>query len=198
MANLKRILLPALLLFLFSGALPAAPSHDIASLSKWGPYSKEYFGISHIQDLSSGIQVEFSLVPGLYRRNVKVPCALFESDVHPWMVSADMKHITYRQEIEWKDRVFVDATYHVIDDDRVLLEARCVNNTDIVQNISLQLAVRKVGGAEEQWTPEIQEGEGWFSVRYPEVDATYSVVWDYPLAQVRQFRCGNFLCHVWL
>ena len=191
MANLKRILLPALLLFLFSGALPAAPSHDIASLSKWGPYSKEYFGISHIQDLSSGIQVEFSLVPGLYRRNVKVPCALFESDVHPWMVSADMKHITYRQEIEWKDRVFVDATYHVIDDDRVLLEARCVNNTDIVQNISLQLAVRKVGGAEEQWTPEIQEGEGWFSVRYPEVDATYSVVWDYPLSQVRQFRCGK-------
>lgn len=191
MANIKRILLTAILLILASGTLPAAPSHDIASLSKWGPYSKEYFGISHIQDLSSGIQVEFSLVPGLYRRNVKVPCALFESDVHPWLVSADMKHITYRQEIEWKDRVYVDATYHVLDDDHVLVEARCVNNTDLIQNISLQLAVRKVGGAEEQWTPEIKEGEGWFSVRYPEVDATYSVVWDYPLSQVRQFRCGK-------
>ena len=187
----------ALLVFIFaavSGILSAAPSHDIASLSKWGPYSKEYFGISHIEDLSSGIQVEFCLVPGAYRRNVKVPCALFESDVHPWMVSPDMKHITYRQEIEWKDRVYVDATYHILDEDRVLVEARCVNNTDIVQNISLQLAVRKAGGSEEQWTPEIREGEGWFSVRYPEVDATYSVVWDYPLSQVREFHCSKLEC----
>jgi len=167
------------------------PSHDIASLSQWGPYSKEYFGISHIQDLSSGIQVEFCLVPGVYRRNVKVPCALFESDVHPWAVSADMRHITYRQEIEWKDRVYVDATYHVLDDQRVLLETRCVNNTDIVQNISLQLAVRKSGGTEGEWTPEIEKGEGWFTVRYPEVDATYGVLWDYPYSEVRQWRCAK-------
>lgn len=177
---------------LLAAALAAGgPSHDIASLSQWGPYSKEYFGISHIQDISSGIQVEFCLVPGVYRRNVKVPCALFESDVHPWAVSADMRHITYRQEIEWKDRVYVDATYHVLDDQRVLLETRCVNNTDIVQNISLQLAVRKSGGTEGEWTPEIEKGEGWFTVRYPEVDATYGVVWDYPYSEVRQWRCAK-------
>lgn len=169
----------------------SAQSHDIASLSQWGPYSKEYFGISHIQDHKSGIQVEFCLVPGAYRRNVKVPCALWESDVHPWQVSADMKHITYRQEIEWKDKVYVDATYHVLDSSKVLLEARCVNNTDIVQNISLQLAVRKKGGAEEQWTPKIEKGNGWFSVRFPEVDATYGVVWDYPLSEVREWLCSK-------
>ena len=180
----------SLLLFLGLSA-SAKPSHDIASLQRWGPYSKEYFGISHIQDLSSGIQVEFCLVPGVYRRNVKVPCALWESDVHPWMVSADMKHITYRQEIEWKDRVYVDATYHILDEDRVLLEARCVNNTDLVQNISLQLAVRKSGGTPEQWTPEISQGDGYFTVRYPEVDATYGVMWDYPLSEVRQWRCAH-------
>ena len=168
-----------------------AVSHDIPSLAQWGPYSKEYFGISHIADLRSGIQVEFCLVPGAYRRNVKVPCALWESDVHPWSVSADMRHITYRQEIEWKDRVFVDATYHIIDDRQVLLEARCVNRTDLLQNISLQLAVRKSGGPPEQWTPEIKQGEGWFTVRYPEVDATYGVVWDYPMSEVRQWRCAK-------
>jgi hypothetical protein len=186
---MKRLVLISALLTLGLDALAA--SHDIASLQRWGPYSKEYFGISHIQDLSSGIQVEFCLVPGVYRRNVKVPCALFESDVHPWAVSADMRNITYRQEIEWKDRVFVDATYHIIDEKRVLLEARCVNNTDIVQNISLQLAVRKSGGSKEQWTPEIRQGEGWFGVRYSEVDATYNVFWDYPLSEVRQWRCGK-------
>lgn len=184
----------ALLLIAFSLAftgLFAAPSHDIASLSQWGPYSKEYFGISHIQDLSSGIQVEFCLVPGVYRRNVKVPCALFESGVHPWAVTPDMKHITYRHDIEWKDRVFVDATYHVLDERRVLLETRCVNHTELVQNISLQLAVRKSGGAEEKWTPELKQGDGWFTVRYPEVDASYGVCWDYPYSEVRQWRCAR-------
>jgi hypothetical protein len=80
-------------------------SHDIGSLHSWGPYSKEYFGISHINDLHSGIQVEFCLVPGVYRRNVKVPCALFESDVHPWYVSEDMRKAMedyYR--IKFKDK----------------------------------------------------------------------------------------------
>jgi hypothetical protein len=184
----------ALLLIAFSLAftgLFAAPSHDIASLSQWGPYSKEYFGISHIQDLSSGIQVEFCLVPGVYRRNVKVPCTLFESGVHPWAVTPDMRHITYRHDIEWKDRVFVDATYHVLDERRVLLETRCVNHTELVQNISLQLAVRKSGGAEEKWTPELKQGDGWFTVRYPEVNATYGIVWDYPYSEVRQWRCAK-------
>ncbi|MBR0083960.1 MAG: hypothetical protein IJP93_07725, partial [Bacteroidales bacterium] len=67
------IILLAVLLPL-SGA--GGVSHDIKSLQNWGPYSKEYFGISHIDDIRSGIQVEFCLVPGVYRRNVKVPCAL--------------------------------------------------------------------------------------------------------------------------
>lgn len=176
---------------LIAAVLASTPSHDIASLSKWGPYSKEYFGISHINDLSSGIQVEFCLVPGVYRRNVKVPCALFESGVHPWEVSPDMQHITYRHDIEWKDKVYVDATYHILDENKVLLVAKCVNNTDLVQNISLQLAVRKSGGTEEQWNPELKEGEGWFSVHYPEVEGTYTVYWDYPLSEVRQFRCAK-------
>ncbi len=180
-----------LITLLLASVLLAGPSHDIASLSQWGPYSKEYYGVSHIQDLSSGIQVEFCLVPGVYRRNFKVPCALAESGVHPWDVSADMRHITYRHDIEWKDKVYVDATYHIIDGNRVLLEARCVNNTDIIQNINLQLAVRKAGGADEQWTPEIKQGSGWFTVRYPEVDAVYGVVWDYPYSEVRQFRCAR-------
>ena len=180
---LLSVLLPAALLF------SRAQSHDITSLGNWGPYSKEYFGISHIHDLRSGIQVEFCLIPGTYRRNVQVPCALFESGVHPWKVSADMRSITYRQEIEWKDRVYVDATYHILDSTTVLLETRCVNNTDIVQNISLQLAARKAGGGRGKWEPELREGEGWFSVRYPEVDATYTVLWDYPYGEVRQWRC---------
>ena len=166
-------------------------SHDIASLSKWGPYSKEYYGISHISDLSSGIQVEFCLIPGQYRRNFKIPGALYESGVHPWAVTPDMRHITYRHDIEWKDKVFVDATYHIMDDKRVMLEIHCVNHTDLLQNLNLQLAVRKAGGKEGEWTPEITEGEGFFTVKYPEVETPYTVLWDYPLSEVREWRCAS-------
>ena len=167
----------------------AQPSHDITSLSQWGPYSKEYFGISHIADLQSGIQVEFILIPGQYRRNFRIPNALFEAGVHPWNVTADMKHITYRHDIEWKDKVYVDATWHVIDEQRVLLETRCTNNTDQAQNINLQLAARKKGGTQEQWTPEMEFGKEDFIVKYPEVDVTYGVAWNYTMSEIRQFRC---------
>ena len=144
---MKRILIS----FLIAAALltgtqnsSAKPSHDITSLSQWGPYSKEYFGISHIADLKSGIQIEFSLVTGQYRRNFKIPNALFEAGVHPWNVTPDMKHITFRHDIEWKDKVYVDATWHILDDSKILLETHCINNTDQAQNIHLQLTARKV------------------------------------------------------
>lgn len=167
--------------------LSVKPSHDITSLSQWGPYSKEYFGISHIADLKSGIQVEFSLVTGQYRRNFKIPNALFEAGVHPWYVTPDMKHITFRHDIEWKDKVYVDATWHILDEQRVLLETHCVNNTDQAQNIHLQLTARKVGGTEEQWNPELTTGQGEYIVQYPEVELAYGVAWNYGLSETRQF-----------
>ncbi len=178
-------------ILLFSATVAGAASHDITSLSPWGPYSKEYFGISHIDKLDSGIQVEFCLVPGQYRRNYKVPCTLFESGVHPWNVTPDMRHITYRHDIEWKDRVYVDATYHLLDDHRVLLEARCVNNTSLLQNLNLQLAVHKSGGKEGEWMPELNQEEGFFTVRYPGVESVYGVVWDYPWSEVRTWNCAR-------
>ena len=167
----------------------AQSPHDISSLSQWGPYSKEYFGISHIADLQSGIQVEFMLIPGQYRRNFKIPNALFEAGVHPWNVTADMRHITYRHDIEWKDKVYVDATWHVLDEQRVLLEAHCVNETDQAQNINLQLAARKTGGSEGMWTPQMSFSKEDFIVEYPETDIAYGVSWNYEMSEIRQFRC---------
>ena len=153
-------------------ALPASAGHDIVSLSSWGPYSKEYHGIAHIDDIASGVKVEFCMVPGQYRRNVKIPSALFESDVHPWYVSPDMRQICYRQEIEWKDKVYADVCYNVMDGNLVMVETRCVNNTDLTQNVSLQLAVRKSGGESGKWNPEISEGQSSFILKYPEVEVT--------------------------
>lgn len=122
---------------LFSGAL-LSNSHDVTTLGTWGPYSKQYAGISHIGDMASGTRFDFTVVPGFYRRTYMIPSLIYECGCHPWRVNKDMTEITYRYELEWKDRVYVDATYHVADDRHVLLELQCVNRTELPQNLSLQ------------------------------------------------------------
>ena len=125
-----------LLILLVSGIFNN--SHDITTLPSWGPYSKKYAGITHVEELQSGVCVDFFTCSSSYRRsNICIPNTLFESGCYPWEVSPDLKHICYRQEIEWKDRVYVDATYHVLDETSVLVKMHCVNNTDIPQRIGL-------------------------------------------------------------
>lgn len=112
-------------------------SHDINSLPSWGPYSKRYAGISHIADMKSGMRFDFSVMPGYYRNKQSVPAVLFESSYFPWSINPAMTKITYRYELEWKDKVYVDVTYHLIDSSQVVVEIKCVNNTPIFQNLTL-------------------------------------------------------------
>ena len=113
-------------------------SHDVTGLGAWGPYSKQYSGISYINDIDAGIRFDFTVVPGFYRRSYHIPNVRLENGCHPWKVNDDMTEITYRYELEWKDRVYVDATYYVVDDNHVLVGMNCVNNTSVPQNLSLQ------------------------------------------------------------
>lgn len=112
-------------------------NHDIRSLRAWGPYTKRYAGISHIPDMERGVRFDFSVMPGYYRNRQLVPHVLFESSYYPWEINPEMDRITYRYELEWKDRVYVDVTYNILDEQRTLVEMRCVNNTDINQNLVL-------------------------------------------------------------
>ncbi len=111
--------------------------HDITSLRSWGPYSKRYAGISHIPDINKGIRFDFSVMPGYYRNRQLVPHVLFESSYYPWEVNPEMTHITYRYELEWKDKVYTDVTYSILDDNRTLVGVHCVNHTNIPQNLVL-------------------------------------------------------------
>lgn len=113
-------------------------SHDV-SLSAWGPYSKKYAGISHIPDLKSGMRFDFSVMPGYYRNKVLIPNVRFESGYFPWEFQPDLGRFTYRYELEWKDQVFVDVTYIVRDSSSVQVRIRSVNNTDLPQNLALNL-----------------------------------------------------------
>ncbi len=113
-------------------------SHDI-NLSAWGPYSKKYAGVSHIYDMNAGMRFDFSVLPGFYRNKILIPNVQFESGYFPWEVNNDLTRYTYRYELEWKDKVYVDVTYTVVDSLTVLAAMKCVNNGLLPQNLSLNL-----------------------------------------------------------
>jgi hypothetical protein len=113
-------------------------SHDV-SLSPWGPYSKKYAGVSHIPDVPSGMRFDFSVMPGYYRNKVLIPNVRFESSYFPWEFSANLKQFTYRYELEWKDKVYVDVTYMVRDSATVLVKMHSVNQSQMPQNLVLNL-----------------------------------------------------------
>ena len=113
-------------------------NHDLR-LAAWGPYSKHYAGISHIPDVTSGMRFDFSVLPGYYRNKILIPNVRFESSYFPWNVKNDLRTITYRYELEWKDKVYTDVTYTLIDTSSVLVSMHCVNNTPLPQNLSLNL-----------------------------------------------------------
>jgi hypothetical protein len=113
-------------------------THDIR-LSPWGPYSKKYAGVSHIYDMNAGIRFDFSVLPGFYRNKILIPNVQFESGYFPWEVNDDLTRYTYRYELEWKDKVYMDVTYKIIDSLTVLVIMKCVNNTSLPQNLSLNL-----------------------------------------------------------
>ena len=183
-----------LIVLLLAGTL-LTNSHDVTSLKSWGPYSKMYSGISHIEDVDSGNLVEIALVPGLYRRSYLVPNALYESGCLPWRVTPQMDHICWRYELEWKDRVYVDATYHVVDDNHVLLQMDCVNATEVPQNILLQTmaSVHFADGAttdKEDYFPIWEEHGQDFVVKYKAMDKWYGIATNYPFSSVKRYENG--------
>jgi hypothetical protein len=148
---MKKILFALLVCLSFGGRLTAQKidlgkvdwklldkSHDVY-LSPWGPYSKKYAGISHIPDMQKGLKFEFSVMPGLYRFKTVVPNVLFQSDYYPWRASDDMTAYTLRNELAWKNEIYTDVTYHIVDSNTVVIAMRCVNNSNMPQHLDLNL-----------------------------------------------------------
>ena len=111
-------------------------SHDL-NLPQWGPYTKNYIGVSHIPDIKKGIRFDLSVFPGYYRRKVDVPAVTYESGYHPWEASPNLEYFSFRHELEWKDQVYTDVSYSVVDENSRLIKAEFVNNTDLPQSLAL-------------------------------------------------------------
>lgn len=140
-----------------------AGTHDL-SLPEWGPYSKRFFGISHITDPERGDRFDFTVVPGLYRRQFGVPDALRPSGYLPWRVAPDLESYSYRQELEWKDKLYCDISFFAIDDHTRLVCCECVNRTELPTDFAVHWI--------NSFVPEpsgccVTDAEAWFRPRLP-------------------------------
>ncbi len=105
-------------------------------LPAWGPYMKRYNGISHVPELSSGMRFDFSIHPAYYLRKKAFPSSIdYESGYHMWESSADLSYYSVRYDLEWKDKVYMDVSFILVDSSSSLLRYEIVNNTSLPQDI---------------------------------------------------------------
>lgn len=171
--RLKKTAITIVLLFAFclSFAQTKWDSYNYAALNKthdvnvppWGPYTKKYMGISHIADSAKGLRFDLSVMPGFSRQKVLVPNVLYESGYYPWNASADLNFFSFREELEWKDKVYTDVSFAPFDDRSRIIRIACTNNTAVSQNLVVHLM-------ESMQYPEVNplqvvlpEGSKWIS-----------------------------------
>ena len=113
-------------------------SYDL-NLGKWGPYNKEYAGVLNIADEKTGTTFNVEMFPGYLRRSVMASTILVDGGVKPFKCNANRTNYTYRYELEWKDKVYVDVNYNISYDKRVDIKCNFVNNTEIPQSLNINL-----------------------------------------------------------
>ncbi|HEX3628441.1 MAG TPA: twin-arginine translocation signal domain-containing protein [Verrucomicrobiae bacterium] len=116
-----------------------AQTHDLPSLPQWGPYSKKYFGTSHIPDVQRGLAFDFSIFPLLSDTSAKkqLPSVTDDSGVHPWEAAPNMRFYSMRFESIWKDQFYTDVSYSQLSPGSRLIRLECVNRTAAPQHMTL-------------------------------------------------------------
>ena len=114
------------------------------SLPCWGPYNKEYLGASHIADKDMGLRFDLNLFPGYYRRSVVSVRDLADSGTKMMGASTDVSRFVYRYELEWKDKVYIEADYKS-EDNVMTVTCDFVNNTDTDESLTLNAVMSMKG-----------------------------------------------------
>ena len=131
-----------------------AQTHDLLSLPDWGPYSKKYFGISHIPDLSRGLCFDLSVFPVLTKGQPKLPSVMDQSGVHPWESSADADFYSLRLELLWKDQIYCDLSFIRTSERGRLVRMELVNQTGEIQEVALHCLTQLVFPPVKELTAE--------------------------------------------
>ncbi len=119
-----------------------AQTHDQVSLPDWGPYSKKFFGISHIPDVTRGLLFDLSLFPSLTQGSVMLPSVTDHSGAHPWQASTDLDFYSLRLETIWKDQLYCDLAFCRINPQSRLIRMEITNETGSAQELALNCLVQ--------------------------------------------------------
>ena len=115
-----------------------AGTHDL-SLSDWGPYAGEMFGVSHIADLQRGHRVDFFMAPGLFRRETFPPDTLRECGLSLREAAVDLRYYAFRQQLLPDDQIYANISYSVAGADLWLARCEFVSNMKETWDASLEL-----------------------------------------------------------
>ncbi len=117
-----------------------AQTHDLPSLTNWGPYSKKYYGVSHIPDIQRGLVYDFSIFPllsGASAAAQSLPSVTDPCGVHPWEAAPDLSFYSLRLETIWKDQFYCDLSFSQLSEHSRLVRLEFVNQTVAPQQIIL-------------------------------------------------------------
>lgn len=142
------------------GQVPAAgQGHDL-NLPEWGPYSKNYHGISHVADPVHGLRFDLIPVPAFLRRTPMVPNVKWESGCHPWEAAGDLSYYSIRYELEWKDRVWCDVSFYTAPAGGRYARCEFFNDTPVTVHVLLHWIASLRLPAPSQ-TVVLPEGAAW-------------------------------------
>ncbi len=102
----------------------------------WGPYGKKYMGLSRIteHEIAKGVRFDFTTLPAIFGTDARVPNTTVPCGCHPWHCAPDYSVITYRYDLEWKDKVYAEVSYVKLNDESTLVRTELVNNSELMQN----------------------------------------------------------------
>ena len=147
-------------------------THDL-TLSDWGPYARDMYGLSHIADRRLGVKLDFFMVPGLLRRAFFPPETLRECGCSPWEAAPDLTYFMFRQQIEGRNHFYTDTAYAQLRDDLWLGRIEFVNHTEELRGNSLLLYTRLA--PRDQMMPVLPAGARWFgALDYRELVYAYN------------------------
>lgn len=114
-------------------------THDLPALSDWGPYSKKYFGISHVPDVARGLVFDYCIFPMLTGAggDRSLPSVTDPSGVHPWEAAPDLGYYALRFETIWKDRLYCDLSFSEWSENSRLIRMNITNHTGAPQTVTL-------------------------------------------------------------
>lgn len=138
---------------------PVGRDHDL-NLAEWGPYSKNYHGVSHVADPVRGLRFDLIPAPAFHRRTPMVPNVLWESGCHLWEAVGDLSYYSIRYELEWKDRVWCDGSFYAAPGNGRYIRCKFVNDTSDTQHVLLHwLSALRTPGASH--SVRLPEGAKW-------------------------------------